>query len=83
MRPRLEKRLDELKAEFESGQKMSADLEVRQANLKDTLLRITGAIQVIEELLDKENRPTGREEGQLNEQHERVIQQHEPLPGKA
>jgi hypothetical protein len=59
MRPRLEKRLDELKAEFESGQKMLA------------------------ELLDKENRPTGKEEEQLNEQDERVIQQHEPLSGKA
>jgi predicted nuclease with TOPRIM domain len=47
----LEQRRRELKAEFESGQKMLAKLETRQANLRETLLRISGAIQVLEELL--------------------------------
>lgn len=51
MKEKLEQRLQELKAEFESGQKMIADLETQQANLKTTLLRISGAIQVLEELL--------------------------------
>lgn len=46
----LEQRLQELRAEFESGQKMLADLENKQANLRDTMLRISGAIQVLEEL---------------------------------
>lgn len=55
----LEKRLKELKTEFESGQKIIADLSAKQAALRDTLLRISGAIQVLEELLnDKiENKP--------------------------
>lgn len=53
MREQLEKRLAELKTEFEAGQKMMAELEAKQANLRDTLLRISGAIQAIEEELAK------------------------------
>jgi hypothetical protein len=48
---RFEQRLKELKTQFEDGQKMLADLEAKQTNLKTTLLRISGAIQVLEELL--------------------------------
>ena len=51
MREQLTQRLAELKAEYESGQKMLADLEAKQANLRETLLRISGAIQVLEEEL--------------------------------
>ena len=51
MRQQLEKRLYELKSEFDAGQKMLADLEAQQARLRETLLRISGAIQVLEELL--------------------------------
>lgn len=54
MRTALEQRLQKLKAEFESGQKMLADVESRQAELQKTLLRISGAIQVIEEVLAEE-----------------------------
>lgn len=54
MREQLENRLKELKTEFEEGQKMLADLEAKQASLKTTLLRISGAIQVLEELLTAE-----------------------------
>jgi predicted nuclease with TOPRIM domain len=53
MREQLEQRLDELKAEYETGQNMLADLEAQQANLRKTLLRISGAIQVLEEELGK------------------------------
>lgn len=53
MKTQLEQRLQSLKAEFESGQKMLADLEAKQANLRDTLLRISGAIQVLEEVLNE------------------------------
>jgi predicted nuclease with TOPRIM domain len=51
MREQLERRLGELKAEYQAGQKMLADLEAKQANLQQTLLRISGAIQVLEEEL--------------------------------
>ena len=52
MKQQLEQRLQSLKSEFESGQKMLADLEAKQANLRETLLRISGAIQVLEEELN-------------------------------
>ncbi len=55
MKEQLEKRLAQLKAEFESGQKVMAELEGKQANLRDTLLRISGAIQILEEELGKLN----------------------------
>lgn len=54
MKDQLEKRLGELRGEFESGQKMLADLENKKNELQTTMLRISGAIQVIEELLAKE-----------------------------
>jgi hypothetical protein len=50
MRDKIEQRLTELRAEFETGQKMIAELDARQAELRNTLLRISGAIQVLEEL---------------------------------
>lgn len=55
MKEQLEQRLTELKSEFESGQKYLADLEQKEANTRQTLLRIQGAIQVIEEELAKVN----------------------------
>ena len=51
MRQQLERRLEELKAEYEAGQQMLADLETRKAQTRETLLRISGAIQVLEEEL--------------------------------
>jgi len=48
---RLEQRLKALRQEFETGQKMLADVEAQRRELQQTLLRIGGAIQVLEELL--------------------------------
>ena len=44
-------RLRALRQEYETGQKMLAELEAKEADLRQTLLRISGAIQVLEELL--------------------------------
>ena len=57
MRSQLEKRLSELKKEFEEGQKMLSEVEARRENLRQSLLRISGAIQVLEEELTKEAKP--------------------------
>ena len=51
MRDQLRRRLKELTAEFEAGQNLLAELDAKRANTNDTLLRISGAIQVLEELL--------------------------------
>jgi len=54
MREQLEKRLDELKAEYEQGEKMLSDLDARREQVRQTLLRISGAIQILEEILKVE-----------------------------
>lgn len=53
MQDKLQHRLQSLKTEYAAGQKMLADLEAQQTNLRDTLLRISGAIQVLEETLNE------------------------------
>ncbi len=45
----LEDRLRSLKSEYAAGQQMLLDLEAKQVDLQHTLLRISGAIQVLEE----------------------------------
>ena len=62
MQEQLKRRLDELKEEFESGQKMLAEVEARAENLRQSLLRISGAIQVLEEELGKAEKGEGGEE---------------------
>jgi predicted nuclease with TOPRIM domain len=47
----LRARLAELRRELEVGERRLQQLEAEKAQLRDTLLRISGAIQVIEELL--------------------------------
>jgi len=54
MRPQLEQRLKTLRSELEAGQAMLADLNNKAANVRQTILRITAAIQVIEEEIAKE-----------------------------
>ena len=58
MKEQLEQRLKELKAEFEAGQKMLAELDGKRTEIQTTLLRISGAIQVIDEMLGQENTAT-------------------------
>jgi hypothetical protein len=54
MQSAIRERLAQLRAEYATGQKMLADLESQQAGLRQTLLRISGAIQVLVELLEAE-----------------------------
>ena len=45
MKTQLEQRLKELKTEFETSQKVLAKMEAKRNSLKQTLLRISGAIK--------------------------------------
>ena len=51
MKAALEIRLNELREQFAAGQSAMAELNRKQDELRATLLRISGAIQVLEELL--------------------------------
>jgi len=53
MKEQLTERLQQLKKEYEAGQRVLADLDTRAQEVRTTLLRIGGAVQVLEEELQK------------------------------
>ena len=50
MREQIENRIESLRAEYRAGHEILAELEERRASLQVTLTRISGAIQVLEEI---------------------------------
>lgn len=58
MQEQLQQRLEELKREFETGQARLRELEAQAMHLRETMLRISGAIQVLEETLAQTETPT-------------------------
>ena len=52
MRELAEKRITELRGEQQKGQQVLTGLEGQAAELRQTLHRIIGAIQILEELLE-------------------------------
>lgn len=61
MKKQIQSRLEELKKEFETGQARLQELEIQESRLRETLLRISGAIQVLEEML-KNTKPEEEKE---------------------
>ena len=55
MKQRLENRLKELEAEYQKGQQRLQELESESNNVRTSILRISGAIQVLREELGMEN----------------------------
>ena len=54
MREQLEARLAALKNEYEIGQARLKELEAESTYVRETMLRISGAMQVLQEMLDTE-----------------------------
>ena len=50
MQDQIASRLEELRQEYGRGQTRLQELEIQIAGLRETMLRISGAIQVLEEL---------------------------------
>jgi predicted nuclease with TOPRIM domain len=55
MKEQIQRRLEELKKEYETGQARLRELETETAYVRETMLRISGAIQVIQEMLNDSN----------------------------
>lgn len=55
----LKARLEQLKQEHAAGEQQLQALETRKNELKHTLLRIQGAIQVLEEMLSEQGNQAG------------------------
>ncbi|HVE87615.1 MAG TPA: hypothetical protein VND93_32380 [Myxococcales bacterium] len=53
MREQLEKRLEELRAEYEKGKQTLEELEGKASNVRAMMLRLSGAMQVLQEMLEK------------------------------
>jgi predicted nuclease with TOPRIM domain len=64
MRQQMEARLAALKSEFEKGQTQLRQLESQSSSLRETMMRISGAIMVLEELLSASAPVTSGDERQ-------------------
>jgi len=62
MRQEIRARLEVLKKELEAGQAELQKVEMQRTYLRETVLRIGGAVQVLEELLAKEQSVEQRNE---------------------
>ena len=74
MKEKLQARLQQLRDEFAGGQaqlaeieKQRAELDVRSARVQETMLRISGAVQVLEEELADDGAAVVVEAGQTEE----------------
>ena len=53
MQEQMQIRLAQLRQEYQKGEAQLQDLAGQEAALRETLLRISGAIQVLQEMLDQ------------------------------
>lgn len=62
MKKQLSSRLQDLKIEYQKGQERLAALEQETATVRTSMLRISGAIQVLEEVLNDKIPEINKEE---------------------
>lgn len=61
MRNELQRRVELLRSEFEKGKARLQELQQQELQLQETMLRISGAIQVLTELLEQEEKSAADE----------------------
>ena len=54
MKERIERRLQQLRAEYRKGEERLVELEHESSSVNSSMLRISGAIQILEELLEQD-----------------------------
>ena len=54
MKEEIEQRLQSLREEHRAGEAVLSELKSKQRNVEETMMRISGAIQVLEELLEQQ-----------------------------
>lgn len=59
MKKQLSTRLQDLKAEYKKGEERLTGLENEIANVRTSMLRISGAVQVLEEILEEKDKENG------------------------
>ena len=59
MRERIQDRINELQAELDTGSQRMQELEREQTQLREVMLRISGALQVLHELLESDGGQNG------------------------
>lgn len=59
---KFEDRLKSLRSEYETGQKMLSELDAKRQKLAETVTRIEGAMQILQELIAEEEQaqPNGK-----------------------
>jgi predicted nuclease with TOPRIM domain len=60
MQEQIQTRLEELKQELETGQAELQKVEMQRTYLRETMLRIEGAMHALRELLAEEQQPAGQ-----------------------
>jgi hypothetical protein len=63
MKEQLQARLESLRKEFEAGQTKLQELDRQQTYVRETLLRMSGAIQVLEEELGIRRQASSEQDG--------------------
>lgn len=61
MKEQVSARIEQLRAEYDKGRATVEELEAKLQSVRSTMLRISGAIQVLEELLQEEAKPAGEQ----------------------
>lgn len=64
LKNKCEERLKTLRSEYEAGQKMLSELDQKRQKLAETVTRIEGAMQILQELIAEEEQAQSNGKGE-------------------